>query len=285
MILSFHPCIDAHVQVVLGDRALNPIDLELIRKAEAIILPQGCPEDLYTACSRSGALIFPNFEVRFKYPGKIGQNTLFERFGYPHPTTLCWSTVEQFRNAYPRNVDFPHKLPFLIKDNLSHEGEGVYLVEDKISLSKALSRLARQEKTGPSGFLSQSYVSCGGNVLRAVIIGKRVITYWKLPKNPGHVITTISRGAMIDHHWRPDLKEKGEVLTQALSKTTGINLAAIDFVFPFSEKDSQPLFLEINYYFARRGLGGIENYYNLLFQAILDWLGEAGLDPRSISLY
>jgi len=42
MILSFHPCFDANVQVILGARRLDSPDLELIRDAEAIVLPQGC---------------------------------------------------------------------------------------------------------------------------------------------------------------------------------------------------------------------------------------------------
>ena len=58
----------------------------------------------------------------------------------------------------------------------------------------------------------------------------------------------------------------------------------MDFVFPISEKDPEPLFLEINYYFGRRGLGGSENYYQLLHQAIRDWLEEEGLDPEAVRL-
>ena len=39
MILSFHPCFDADVQVVLGKRSLCSTDLRLIGEAGAIILP------------------------------------------------------------------------------------------------------------------------------------------------------------------------------------------------------------------------------------------------------
>jgi len=134
------------------------------------------------------------------------------------------------------------------------------------------------------GFVTQEYVPCGGNVLRAVVMGKRVITYWKRPCKPGQEITTISRGAIVDHDWQPDLQEKGKVQALILSDKTGINLAAIDFVFPLTEKDPNPLILEINYYFGRRGLGGTENYYSLLYEAIQDWLEQVGLDPESVSL-
>jgi len=77
MILSFHPCFADDIQIILKDRDLNSDDLALIREAEVIILPQSCKFDLYQACKNSSALIFPNYEARFEYPGKIGQSLLF----------------------------------------------------------------------------------------------------------------------------------------------------------------------------------------------------------------
>ena len=284
MILSFHPCFDADVQIILGSRPLDSGDLKLIRKAKAIILPQALKADLHEACSKSDAVLFPHYKIRFIYPGKIGQSLMFRDFGYPHPQTLRWSTVQEFKKRHPGAESFPHKLPFVIKDDRSHEAEGICLVEDRHSLSKALTRLQHRESSGLSVFITQAYVASNGNVLRTVIIGKRFTTYWKRPSRPGQIITTISHGAIIDHHWRQDLQEKGKKQACALSKTTGINVAAVDFVFDLPDKDPEPLFLEINYYFGRRGLGGSEKYYNLLYQAIQDWLAEVGLNPSSVRL-
>ena len=284
MILSFHPCFDAHVQIILGDRRLDFQDLELIRGAEAIILPQGCPEDLFQACIDSGAHIFPDYAIRFKYPGKMGQCLLFKDFGLPHPKTLRWPAVKEFKKVCPDIEIYPHKLPFLVKDNKSHEAHGVFIVKDSLSLSEALDYLIHHEKSGLSGFVTQDLVHSDGNALRVVIIGKRVITYWKRPAKPGQIITTISNDAIIDYDWKPDLQVRGKEMILILAEKTGINLAAVDFVFPFSLKDPEPLFLEINYYFGRRGLGGAENYYHLLHQAIQDWLNEVGLDPRPVKL-
>lgn len=284
MILSFHPCFDAHVQIILGDRPLDSRDLELINKAEAIILPQGCHAALYEACSRSGALTFPSYKMRFKYPGKIGQSHLLGDLNFPYPKTLAWLTVKEFMDTCTSSEALPHEFPFLIKEDTSHEAYGVYFIKDKTSLSSIVDRLIEKETSGMLGFVTQDFVPSGGNVLRAVIIGKKIITYWKRPHKPGQVITSVSRGAVIDHNWQPHLKERGETQAQNLSGTTGINLAAIDFVFPHSEKDPNPLFLEINYYFARRGLGGAENYYHLLHQAIQVWLAETGLNPKTVRL-
>jgi len=284
MILSFHPCFDTDIQIILGDRRLDSSDLRLIRNARAVILPQTCPKELYDACSVSGAAVFPSYAVRFKYPGKMGQSILFKDFGLLHPETLRWRRIDEFKKAYPASNAFPHELPFFIKDDRSHEAEGVLLVKDMPSLSRALNYLALGERSGLSGFVSQEFIPSEGNVLRAVIIGKRIITYWKRPSRPGRIITTISRDAVIDHHWRPDLQEKGRKQALSLAGKTGINLAAVDFVFPLSDDDPAPFFLEINYFFGRRGLGGSERYYRLLYQAVLDWLGQNGLDLESVTL-
>jgi ribosomal protein S6--L-glutamate ligase len=43
------------------------------------------------------------------------------------------------------------------------------------------------------------------------------------------------------------------------------------------KKDPQPLFLEINYFFGRAGLGGSERFYDMLQTEIDNWLAGLGL--------
>jgi ribosomal protein S6--L-glutamate ligase len=284
MILSFHPCFSAEVQIILGARQLGPEENSLIRKAKAIILPQGLSRELYEACSKSEALTFPNYEIRFNYPGKLGQALLFQELDVPHPETIGWGSVREFRESISGWELLPLAPPFLIKGTASHEGEGVYVIEDEASLGWALDHLRKMEETGLFGFVTQAYVHSGGNTLRVVIIGNKIISYWKRPKSPDESITTISRGALIDHDWRPDLQEKGKKEALAFSRKTGLNLAALDLVFSLSEGDPSPLFLEVNFFFARRGLGGSEAYYRLLHEAIRDWLSDSGLNPESVKL-
>ena len=256
----------------------------MIHDADAIILPQGCSRNLYRLCRDSGAFLFPSYDMRFRHPGKIGQSRLFRRLGLPHPETLCWKDVAAYRGAFPGADTYPHGLPFLLKEDLSHEAEGVFLVEGASSLATALHRLAAREKSGMPGFVTQRLVPAGGNALRVVVIGEETVSYWKRPAVPGQIITTISRNAAIDHTWRPELQEKGRRLAGILMQKTGINLAAVDFVFPLSDTDPGPLFLEVNYFFGRRGLGGIERYYRLLHRAVRHWLIRKGLDPDRIAL-
>ena len=280
MILSFHPCFTADHQIILGARPLDEGDCRLIRSAHAVILPQGRVDGVFHECQDSKTPMFPNYDMRRTYPGKVGQSRLFQKFLLPHPRTFRWERVDALKKV-PKP---PHEFPFVVKDNRSHEAKGVFVVENSDSLKAAMGLLALKEGVENKGLVSQDFVPSGGNVLRAVIMGNRILTYWKRPTSPGQIITTISKGALIDHEWRPDLQEKGKYQARLLAKRTGINLAAVDFVFPLSKEDPEPLFLEINYYFGRRGLGGMDAYYRLLFQAIQDWLNTIGLNPNSINL-
>ena len=284
MILSFHPCFLGDTLVILGDGILDSHDLRHIQAAEVIILPQYCNLLLYEACKSSSAQLFPNYDARFQYPGKIGQSLLFEKYKCPHPGTMRWPSVTAFREAYHAEGDLPHRSPFLIKGNETHEAEGIYMVADRRTLESSLANIELCEDRKRSGFISQELISTEGNVLRVVIVGSRLITYWKRAKRPGQMITTISRGAKIDREWRFDLQEKARIEAEGLVAATGMNLAAIDFVFDLTQPDPQPLFLEINYIFGRRGLGGSMRFYQLLSRALQEWLAEKGFDPQSITL-
>ncbi len=283
MILSFHPCLVADHQVILGERSLGRRDFSLISDAEVILLPQTCTPDLYRACAGTSALLFPHYKTRFTYAGKIGQSRLFKEIGCPHPETFVWRSSEEWVNAAPGD-GLPHEMPFLVKVNGVHEGEGVYLIEDHKSLEAALGKIRRAEETGSWGFLSQELIPAEGNALRVVIMGKKMISYWKRPVRQGQIISSIGRDARIDKEWRGDLQKLGREQSEKIATMTGINLAALDFVFPLSEPRPRPHILEINYYFGRRGLGGSEKFYRLLYEAVKDWLESKGVDPRPLSL-
>lgn len=282
MILSFHPCFTADRQVILGPRSINSGDLSLIHEARVILLPQHCSSDLYHACKGSSASLFPNYDARFNYPGKVGQSLLFKKTISPHPETIAWRSVKDFKISCQEY--YPHSMPFLIKANESHEAEGIYLIEDGDGLESSLENMDHLASSGSPGFISQELIHSGGNVLRSVIIGKKIITYWKRPEKTGQIITSISKGAKIDKKWRTDLQDKGRRHVQKFSDATKINLAAIDSVFPIDHDNPQPLFLEINYYFGRRGLGGSAKYYKMLYGAIQEWLIDIGSDPKSVEL-
>jgi len=271
MIVSFHPCIQADIQIILGERLPSAEEEFILKKADAIILPQGCSKKLYEICKRSGAILFPEYRYRFEYEGKIGQIRLFKEFGLPHPCSIPIEGIEEISKKWDYLFS---KTPFLLKKDMSHEGEGIYVIRRKEDLEK-IKEVERREK-----ILLQELIRCGGNVLRAVVIGDEIMTYWKRPAKEGQIITTISKNAIIDHSWMPELQEKGKRLVEELISKTGINLAALDMVF----REENPLLLEINYFFGRRGLGRSDNYYLLLFQAIKKWLKKNEISHSSLKL-
>lgn len=279
MILSFHPCFVSDAQIILGDRKLSAEDRRLIRRADAILLPQTCSVALYEACANSKAHVFPDYELRFRYPGKVGQSRLFERLEIPHPATERWSSVKKFRDDLKAENGPPHEMPFFLKADKSHEGDGVCLVTGKKSLDNALARL---EKIGSDRFISQELIPCQGNVLRTVVLHKRIVTYWK--REDHAIISTVSRGARVDKKWKPALRKKGREQARWISEITGINLAAFDLIFNLDDPDPQPFVLEINYSFGRKGMGGSLKYYGLLLKALREWLKEKGFDERRVKL-
>lgn len=54
-------------------------------------------------------------------------------------------------------------------------------------------------------------------------------------------------------------------------------MAGFDLLFSSERKNRTPLFLEINYYFGRRGQGGSERFYEILIAEIEKWIDSIGL--------
>ena len=88
MILSFHPCIDADKQIIMGERSADNEIQQIIQKSSAVILPQGCSAELYALCRAHCANVFPNYDIRFRFTGKTGQAKLFGHYGVPFPRTM-----------------------------------------------------------------------------------------------------------------------------------------------------------------------------------------------------
>ena len=75
----------------------------------------------------------------------------------------------------------------------------------------------------------------------------------------------------------PELIRIGRHAAARLCEKTGINLAGFDLIFPSGADRPDPLLLEINYFFGRRGLGGPATFYDMLNSEINHWLARNGL--------
>jgi ribosomal protein S6--L-glutamate ligase len=275
MILSFHPCFSGDRFINCGGRRLTPDDIAALKQAWAVILPQACRRELYEAARAYCPRVFPDFDKKFAYPDKTGQIRLFRKTGTPHPETHLFSdTADFYAKTGKPDTAIGFEFPAVVKLNGADEGHGVFLAKTDDDLPPLLDLAARAEKTGDAGFMIQQYIETGGRVLRVCVIYKTVQAYWRVSQNPDDFRVNLARGAAIDKDALPQLREKGAETVKQFCDKTGINLAGFDLVFSSSDRTGQPLFLEINYYFGRRGLGGTGQYYQLLTREINQWLTD-----------
>ena len=277
MLLSFHPIIEGDINRLCAGRDPGPEDLAVMEKATAILLPQGCREALYRAARRACVQVFPNYEARFTYPGKTGQVKLFRHLGLPHPESLIFANCEDFNARYPNPDKMPLAPPLMVKRDWGGEGQGVYPAPDRASLNHILQDLERTESALQSGFVIQRFIPTAPRVLRVVVIGAVRRTYWRVmaPGADPYARVGLSQGGHIDDRTDPNLMRAAETAVVSACRATGIDLAAFDLIFssdPTVAAPDKPIFLEINYFFGRRGLGGSEGLYNLLAEGLRDWL-------------
>jgi ribosomal protein S6--L-glutamate ligase len=270
-VLSMHPVING--DSFYWDRGVWDRNLFCtIKKASAVILPQTVEKELYCLCTKICPNVFPNYDLRFQWEGKMGDTLVFWAYGVRHPHTLIFPKVETLLGEHP---DMNHKVPglppypFVLKGAHGGEGNQVWLVENGGDLDAKLQILLQLELHGSSGFVIQEYIPLLERDLRVVIIGNHVASYWRRSQSFLH---NVARGGEIDADSDKELQAVGREKVRRFCRRSGINLAAFDLVFPIGEAD--PVFLEINYTFGRTGLGGSEEFYTLLGNAVDQWLQE-----------
>lgn len=198
MIVSFHPCYVGDANFICAGREPDASDLTAISRARAVVLPQGCRQPLYEMAVANCPHVFPNYDARFAYPGKLGQIRMFRESGTPHPETVTFSDTRAYFDMFGRKPR-PHGLqpPLVFKFDWGGEGETVFWIDSRQALDNAIEQAARYEKTGQHGFLIQEPVDCGRRSLR-VVVGGRLMSYWRVQPDPGILSTSISLGAVIE---------------------------------------------------------------------------------------
>ncbi len=345
MILSFHPIFEGDKNILCAGREPGADDLAAVRAADAVILPQGCKASLYTMARENCANVFPNYDARFEYPGKIGQTRLFRKLNAPHPKTEIYTSHSSFLTSHFSLLTSQFSLPFVFKFDWGGEGDNVFLIRSSEEFETVLQKAAVFESTGQSGFLiqeyipfqnrelrenvervsnpfyreqeyipsqnrdlrenvervlnpfyreqeyipfqnrelrenvegvlnpfyrEQEYIPSQNRDLRVAVIGQKMISYWRVQKDTEKFCSNLSKGAVIDRDSDPDLQAKGIDAVRAFCEKTGINLAGFDLLFSHDES----LFIEINYFFGRQGLGGSERFYDILTQEIGKWINS-----------
>jgi ribosomal protein S6--L-glutamate ligase len=195
MIVSFHPLFETDKNVICAGRDPDADDLAAIKAAAAVVLPQGCRQSLYEMARDNCRHVFPNYRVRFNFPGKIGQIKLFRETGTAHPAAELYPTVAEFKEHYgetPEDISFG--LPCVFKFDWGGEGETVYLINSPGELKEVLKKAAVFENSGQKGFLLQQYVPSNGRTLRVIIIGQAMISYWRIQQSSDGFMSSVSRG-------------------------------------------------------------------------------------------
>ena len=175
MIVSFHPVFEADQNIICAGRQPGAGDLAAIKAAKAVVLPQGCRQSLYQMAIENCRHVFPNYDARFDYPGKLGQIQLFQDTGTAHPPSETYASLDAFWQQNSDNIeDIDFTLPCVFKFDWGGEGETVHLISSRTVLRHVLLKAADFEASGQKGFLLQEYVPTQGKTLRVVIIGRRL---------------------------------------------------------------------------------------------------------------
>ena len=276
MMLSFHPIIEGDVNRLCAGRDPGPADRAAMESATCILLPQGCRESLYQAARQACPRVFPNYDARFAYPGKTGQVHLFRNLKLSHPTSLVFNDITDFKARFPGPNTLPIAPPLVVKRDWGGEGQGVFPAPDRSALSRILQMLENTESGDQRGFVIQRFIPTRPRVLRVVVIGHLLKTYWRVmaPSADPYAQASLAQGGRLDFTADPDLMRAAEAAVTVFCRETGINLAAFDILFTSDAAiaaPDTPIFLEINYFFGRQGIGGSEALYELLREGIRNW--------------
>lgn len=269
MVISFHPRLVGDLQLRLP-RA-GPLGAELralLRRAWAAVLPQSVSGEHYRAVGSLCPRVFPDYTWRFGpegegYEGKAGAAALFARLALPHPRTFRFDSPQALKAHLARHGGLPLPFPLVLKGDGGGGGNWVFLVRDAAGLAAPLERL--EVRGWP--VVIQEYVEHGGRDCRVVVLGRRLFSYWRRQPAGGEWRTNVGRGAAIDRAGEPRLRRSAEEAVARACRLTGLNLAAFDVIFGPRE---EPLLLEVNYLFGRKGLPG--PYYHLVARAVCEWL-------------
>lgn len=269
----------ADQNIICAGREPDHNDLSAIRSARAVILAQGCQPALYAMARKNCTRIFPNLDCRFDYPGKTGQAQLFQKEAIRHPQTRIFKKIQGLLAAGNGN-GLPMKLPFVFKHNWGGEGAGVHFVDSNKRWQKLTFELDQKESGEEDGFVVQAFVPCGNRALRVVVIGEYFQAYWRVQPDTNRFGTNLAQGGIIDHESDPHLMVAGLAAVTSFCAKTKINLAGFDLLFESAsgpDSNPEPYFLEINYFFGRRGLGGSECFYAIFEAETKKWLNKISL--------
>ena len=249
----------------------DPAVVTLIRSARGVVMPRAASEGRYRRVAALARDWFPNFEPRFAYAGKTKQTMLFHRYEVRHPKTFIYRSPADLGAADRSGL--PLAYPFVLKGDRGGGGSSVHPVTCRDNLQAALGRLPGEEP-----LLIQEWVQHGGMDLRVVVVGFQMVSYFRVGRG---FYNNVCRGGRVERSLFPERQEAGMDAVAKFCSLTGIQVAGFDLMFP---DEGPPVFVEINFHFGRKGLGGTPGFRRLFGEAVRAWQRGVSYPPHSQSV-
>lgn len=258
--VSFYPRIPLEENLSLFDPLVDPGVRDLLKQVAGVLLPPYTPPWRYGEIKGPAREWFPRLDTRFECAGKIAQIRLFRRMGARCPETLVFADCDQLLRYFAR-FGSPWGYPLVLKGDKGGGGSTVYPIHSPEEIARQVARLPRQEPV-----LLQKMVDHGGKDLRVVVHGDRAVSYFRV--GGGQFYNNVCRGGRIERELWPEQSRIGRQAVLAFSRRAAIDMAGFDLMFA---DDRSPFFIEINFHFGRKGLGGLSGHQDHLQQAFQRW--------------
>jgi ribosomal protein S6--L-glutamate ligase len=233
---------------------------QLLQNAAGVLLPLYAPPWRYYNITRLAKHWFPRLDTRFNYQGKSRQILLFRRLGVRHPDTLIFDRPSLLLESFQRHGS-PWGYPVVLKGETGGGGSSVYPIRQPSDLSKYIVKLPVDQPV-----LLQKWVDHGGKDLRVVIYGQTTVSYFRV--GSGGFYNNVCRGGRIDHDSDPHQRQAGNEAVSRFCRHALIDIAGFDLMFP---GNGLPVFIEINFHFGHKGLGGVPGHHGHILQAVDEW--------------
>lgn len=241
--------------------ALDQKALDLIKNAAGVLMPKYFSPVRYQKVLSLARNHFPNLRTRYACRGKAEQTRLLQGNNSPHPQTVVFDNpVQALQTIKTQGPHFDY--PFVLKADRGGGGATVFLIETFRELEFRLGQLPAEEPV-----LVQERIDHGGLDLRVVLMGREVTSYFRVGQDSFY--NNVSKGARIELDIHPEKQRIGQGLALDLAQTASIDLAGFDILFPVQ---GEPLVLEINFLFGKKGLGGLKGYNQMYRRAVANWV-------------
>jgi len=258
--VSFYPRIPMEENLSVFQSLDDPGIRQLLTKAAGILFPPYMSPWRYYAITRLASRWFPRLETRFDYLGKARQILLFRQLGVRCPDTHLFETPSQLMDRFNRGGS-PWGYPLVLKGDTGGGGSRVYPIYEPGDLYSQIVKLPQHEPV-----LLQRWIEHGGKDLRVVIYGDQAISYFRI--GDGSFYNNLCRGGRLDYDCCPEQRQAGMEAVLEFRRHAMIDIAGFDLMFPDS---GRPVFIEINFHFGRKGLGGVSGHQRHVLRAVRRW--------------